>query len=271
MSLSRILPLAAALSCGCVTIGPGRVGVLWRATDGTQKTTYPEGLHSVAPWNSMSVYDTRAMSRDEDLDVIAVNGLTIKLNSSVRYRIDPVEVVALQEEIGPQYYETVLEPVLRSEARRVIGRYTPEEIYSTKRELIERELREGLRDKIAGKHVLLEAILIRNVELPPAIRTAIDQKLAVEQEVLKMKFELELARAGAEEKRIEAQGIADYNRAVSQSLGEPILDYERIQQLSHLATSSNAKMVVLGPGAATPTVLLPGSSASEKSAPAQRR
>jgi regulator of protease activity HflC (stomatin/prohibitin superfamily) len=264
MSLLRSLVLVASLSSACVTIGPGRVGLLWRASDGTQKTTYPEGLHSVAPWNTMSVYDLRAMSHDEDLGIIAVNGLTIKLNTSVRYRIEPTEVVALQQEIGPEYYEKVLEPVLRSEARRVIGRYTPEEIYSTKRELIERELREGLREKIAGKHLLLEAILVRNVELPPAIRTAIDQKLSAEQDVLKMKFVLELAKAEAEKKRIESQGIADYNRTVSLSLGQPILDYERIQQLSHLAASPNAKMVVLGPGSTPPTLLLPGSGSAAK-------
>jgi regulator of protease activity HflC (stomatin/prohibitin superfamily) len=264
MSLLRSLVLVASLSSACVTIGPGRVGLLWRASDGTQKTTYPEGLHSVAPWNTMAVYDLRAMSHDEDLGIIAVNGLTIKLNTSVRYRIEPAEVVALQQEIGPEYYEKVLEPVLRSEARRVIGRYTPEEIYSTKRELIERELREGLREKIAGKHLVLEAILVRNVELPPAIRSAIDQKLSAEQDVLKMKFVLELAKSEAEKKRIESQGIADYNRTVSQSLGQPILDYERIQQLSHLAASSNAKMVVLGPGATPPTLLLPGSGGAVK-------
>jgi regulator of protease activity HflC (stomatin/prohibitin superfamily) len=261
MSPIRLLPLSAALvlalSLGCTTIGPGRVGLLWRASDGTQKTTYSEGLHTVAPWNTMSVYDLRSMSHDEELDVIAVNGLTIKLNSSVRYRIEPAEVVELQQQIGPDYYEKILEPVLRSEARRVIGRYTPEEIYSTKRELIERELREGLKEKIAGKHLVLEAILIRNVELPPAIRTAIDQKLAAEQEVLKMKYVLELARAGAEQKRLEAEGIADYNRTISQSLGPAILEYERIQQLSQLAASGNAKMVVLGPGASAPTLVMP--------------
>ena len=255
--LGMLVPLALS---GCVAIGPGRTGVLWTAAGGTQATTYPEGLHSVAGWNTMYVYDLRSMSHDEELDVIAVNGLTIKLNASVRYRIEPKEVVALQEEIGPDYYQKILEPVLRSEARRVIGRYTPEEIYSTKRELIERELREGLKEKIAGKHLVLEAILVRNVELPPAIRTAIDQKLAAEQEVLKMRYVLELTRAAAEQKRVEAAGVADSNRAISQSLSPAILEYERVQQLSTLAASGNSKLVVLGPGATPPSLLLPGAS-----------
>ena len=266
-----LIPLAALLASGCATIGPGRVGVLWRASGGTQKTTYSEGLVPVALWNQMSVYDLREMSHEEELDVIAVNGLSIKLNASVRYRIEPGEVVALQEEIGPDYYQKILEPVLRSESRRVIGRYTPEEIYSSRREVIERELREGLRDKIKGKHLVLDAILVRNVELPSAIRNAIDRKLAAEQEVLKMKYVLQVTQAEAEQRRIEGQGIADYNRIVSQSLGPSILEFERIQQLSHLAGSDNAKMVVLGPGATAPTLLLPGAAAEEKQGPAGHR
>src|ERR1039458_8674848 len=150
---------------GCSTVGPGHVAVLWRAGNGTQSNLYGEGSYSIAPWNGMYVYDLRSMNRNEVLDVLASNGLSIKLDASVRYHLNPDEVVALQKEIGPGYYETIIEPVLRSEARRVFGRYTPEEIYSTKRDLIEREIREGLRSKIEGKHSALAAVLLRNVEL----------------------------------------------------------------------------------------------------------
>jgi regulator of protease activity HflC (stomatin/prohibitin superfamily) len=269
MSSSRYRTFLALLGvvapvggCGTV-IGPGRVGVLWRASDGTQRESYGEGRHYIAPWNELYVYDLRSMSRDELLNVIAVNGLGIKLDASVRYHLNPAEVVALQKEIGPTYYETILVPVLRSEARRVLGRYTPEEIYSTKRDLIEREIREGLRTKIEGKHIVLEAVLIRNVELPDAIRHAIDQKLSAEQDVLRMKYVIEVAKAVAEQRRIEAQGIADYNRAVAASLTPPMLDFERIQQLNRLAASANAKTVVIGPGAGNAPVLLstPGPAA----------
>lgn len=202
------------------------------------------------------------MSRDETLDVIAVNGLGIKLEASVRYHLNPSEVVSLQREIGPDYYSKILEPVLRSEARRVFGRYTPEEIYSTKREIVEREIREGQYAKIEGKHIVLEAILIRNVELPEAIRHAIDQKLAAEQEVLKMKYVLEVSTSAADERRIEAQGIADYNHIIAASLSPPILDFERIQQLNKLAASSNAKTVVIGERAGGTPMLLSTPSGS---------
>jgi regulator of protease activity HflC (stomatin/prohibitin superfamily) len=255
MTLRLLFAMLATAGCA-TTIGPGRVGVLWRASGGTQNNVYSEGREYVAPWNQLYVYDVRSMSHDEVLNVIAVNGLSIKLDASVRFHVNQGEVVALQKEIGPEYYQKILEPVLRSEARRVLGRYTPEEIYSTKRDLIEREIREGLRAKIDGKHLVLEAILIRNVELPDAIRHAIDSKLAAEQDVLKMKYVLEVTKAVAEQRRIDAQGVADYNRTVAASLSPPILEFERIQQLNKLAASANAKTVVLGPSASPPPLLL---------------
>ena len=235
-----------ALLSACTTIGPGRAGVIWRASGGTEAQVYGEGLYAIAPWNEMDVYDLRSMNRDEKLTAIAVNGLAMELDASVRYRVVPEELVALQKEVGPRYFETILEPVLRSETRRVIGRYTPEELYSTKRDIIEREIREELKAKIEGRHLILEAVLIRNIELPPTIREAIDRKLAAEQEVLKMKYLLEIAKATAEQQRIEAQGIADYNRTVTSSLSAQILEFERIQQMGKLADSPNAKTVVLG-------------------------
>jgi len=254
------IPLVYVLSGaagGCATaVGPGHVAVLWKASNGTQSPTFGEGLYYTAPWNELYVYDLRSMSRDEVLDVIAVNGLGIQLDASVRFHLNPDEVVALQKEIGPDYYKTIIEPVLRSEARRVLGRYTPEEIYSTKRDLIEREIREGLRAKIAGKHLALEAVLIRNVELPEAIRHAIDQKLSAEQDVLKMKYVIEVAQSVAKQLRIEAQGIADYNQIIAASLSSPMLEFDRIQELNRLAASTNAKTVVIGPGAGGTPVLL---------------
>ncbi len=165
----------------------------------------------------MSIYDLRTTSHDEALSVIASNGLGIKLDASVLFHLDPKEIVALQTEIGPDYYTKILAPVIRSEARRVIGQYTPEEIYSTKRDLIEKEIFEGLVKKATGRHIVLEAVLIRDVVLPDAIERAIDQKLQAEQEVLKMKYVLEVAKSKADEQRIEAQGIADYNKTVASS------------------------------------------------------
>jgi regulator of protease activity HflC (stomatin/prohibitin superfamily) len=262
MTLARLILLVAPVvltqlgACSTV-IGPGQTGVLWRASNGTQHETYGEGLHAVAPWNQLYVYDLRSMSRDEVLSVIAVNGLSIKLDTSVRYHLLPAEVVAMHEELGPDYYQKVLEPVLRSEARRAFGQYTPEEIYSTKRDVIEREIRQGVIAKVAGRHIALEAILIRDVELPVAIRTAIDRKLAAEQEVLKMKYVIAVAKQTAEQRQIEADSVAGYNRTVASSLSPEILEYARIQQMTQLAASTNAKTIVMGAGGpATAPIIL---------------
>jgi prohibitin 2 len=252
--VALVVPLLA--SSACATVGPGNIGVLWTVSGGTQRQTYSEGLHAVAPWNQLDVYDLRVQSHDELLNVIASNGLAIQLDASLRYRLIASEIVALQEQIGPKFYEKILEPVVRSEARRVIGQYTPEEIYSTKRDLIERQIREGVKAKIVGQHIGLDAILIRNVELPPAIRAAIDEKLAAEQDVLRQRYVLEVAKAKAEEKRADAQGIADYNRTISATLSPDVLEFERIQQLNRLATSPNSKTVVLSPGMDHSSLLL---------------
>jgi regulator of protease activity HflC (stomatin/prohibitin superfamily) len=255
--MKRFLTVCAVLLLpGCVTIGPGQAGLLWKASGGTQPQTYGEGEYLLWFANHMYVYDLRVMSNDETLNVIASNGLSISLAATVRYRIAPKEVMALQEEIGPDYYNIILEPLIRSDARRVVGSYLPEEIYSTKRDVIEREIREHLVSRVEGKHLIVEAVLIRNVELPPAIRHAIDQKLAAEQEVLKMEYVLKVTKALADQRRVEAEGIADYNRTVAKSLTPPILEYERILQLEKLAASGNAKTVVLGAGAGSTPVLL---------------
>jgi regulator of protease activity HflC (stomatin/prohibitin superfamily) len=248
--------VASLVASGCVTVGPGHAGVLWTVSGGTQRETYQEGLQPVALWNRMYVYDLRVQDSSELLNVIAVNGLAIQLDASVRYRILPREVVQLQKEIGPEYYVKIIEPVLRSEARRVLGQYTPEEIYSTKRDLIEREIRTGVQSKITGFHVSLDAILIRNVQLPETIRAAIDSKLAAEQKVLEEHYLSQVKQAEAEQRAIEAKGISDANGIISASLNPAILEFERINQLTQLAVSSNAKTVVLGPGSDHSSVLL---------------
>jgi len=257
MKLKRFATLCGLLLLPCcVTVGPGQAGVLWKASGGTQPNPYGEGQYSLWFANHMYVYDLRVMSNDESLNVIASNGLSITLAATVRYRIAADQVVALSEEIGPDYYNVILEPLVRSDARRVVGSYLPEEIYSTKRDIIEREIREHLIARVAGKHLIVEAVLIRNVELPPAIRTAIDQKLAAEQEVLKMEYVLKVTKAAADQRRAEAEGIADYNRTVAKSLTPAILEFERILQLEKLAASGNAKTVVLGPGAGSTPLFL---------------
>src|SRR5579862_7243991 len=162
----RLTIVAMLLAGGCATVGSGQAGVLWRSTSGTDPEPLGEGWHYVAPLNNVTIYDLRTQEQNEQLQVLASNGLEIGLATSVRFHVVPKDVAALHREVGPDYYNVILGPVLRSQARRVVGRYTPEEIYSTKRELIEREMRQAVEKAIEGKHLVLEAILVRNVELP---------------------------------------------------------------------------------------------------------
>lgn len=251
----RLLPIAVLLS-GCATVGPGQVGVLWKANGGTQSRIYGEGKHAVASWNKMYVYDLKVASQDEALSVLSADGLAMVLNTTVRYRPLPQEVLDLHGQIGQDYYKKIVLPVLQSEVKRVASKYSPEEIYATRREQVERESRTGVAARLQGTHVAVEAVLVRNVVLPPTIQKVIDQKVATGQEVLRMQYVLQVTRATAEQRRIEAQSVADYNRTLSPSLSPAMLEYERTQQLKALSTSPNAKTVVIGPGGHNAPVLV---------------
>lgn len=230
------------------TIDSGRAGVVWKLIGGTQPDVLGEGLHVVAPWNRLTRYDARTQDHREELHILTLNGLSVALEASIRYRPVQEELPRLHAEIGPEYYDVILAPVLRSEARKVGGRYAAEEIYSTKREVVEREVLEEAKRAIEGKHVELEAILIRDVDLPENIKRAISEKLEEEQKALKMEFTLNRERQEAERKRIEAAGIADFQRIVATGISQELLRWKGIEATESLAQSPNAKVVVIGSG-----------------------
>ncbi len=239
--------LLPTLSC-FRTIDSGRAGVLWTLIGGTQEEVYGEGVHIVAPWNRLTRYDVRTQDRKELLHILTNNGLSVSIEASVRYRPESSELPRLHAEIGPEYYDVILAPTLRSESRKVGGRYSPEEIYSSKREVVEQEiLGEAIR-AVKGKHVLLEAILIRDVDLPDNIKRAISEKLEEEQKALKMEFTLNRERQEAERKRIEAAGIADFQKIVATGISGELLRWKGIEATEKLASSENAKVVVIGSG-----------------------
>ncbi|MBW1873071.1 MAG: prohibitin family protein [Deltaproteobacteria bacterium] len=209
---------------------------------------FVEGWYFVAPWNKMFTYNVRTQDKPEQLHVLANNGLSIGLETSVRYRADPTKLSELHTTLGPDYYNVVMAPALRSEARKVGGRYTPEEIYSTKRAEVEKEIFEEVKNSLEGRPIILEAILVRNVDLPDKLKRAINDKLEEEQRALKMRFTLNRATEEAKRKEIEAKGIADRNRIITESITDKLLRYEGIQATERLAISNNAKIVVIGSG-----------------------
>ena len=239
--------LTPLLSC-FRTIDSGRAGVVWKLFGGTQPGVLGEGVHVIAPWDRLTRYDARTQDQKEDLHILTLNGLSVRLEASIRYRPLREELPRLHAEIGPAYFEVIVAPVVRSEARKVGGRYVPEEIYSTRREVVEREIFEETKRAIEGKHIDLEAILIRDVDLPENIKRAISEKLEEEQKALKMEFTLNRERQEAERKRIEAVGIADFQRTVATGISQELLRWKGIEATEKLALSQNAKVVVIGAG-----------------------
>jgi regulator of protease activity HflC (stomatin/prohibitin superfamily) len=243
--------------CHCPTVDSGHRGIVFKSlAGGTSKEVLGEGMHVMPVWNSVIAYDTRVHEMKEQLQVISSNGLSIVVDASVRYRPKADELFELQTTIGPEYAEKVIAPVVRSESRKVFGRYQPEEIYSTKRELIEAQIYDEVLKALEGKHVVVEAILVRDVSLPEAIKTAIADKLAEEQRSQKMQFTLDKERQEATRKKVEAEGIATYQSIVRQGLTNEYLQWKGIEATQQLAASPNSKIVIIGSGKSGLPVIL---------------
>lgn len=231
-----------------VTIPAGNGGVLYRLFGGGIDTTktYEEGFHFIAPWNSMQIYETRQMVADEEMSALSSNGLEIKIEFSTWYQPKWDELGKLHATIGTQYLTRAVIPAMRSAARSVVGRYTPEQIYSTKRDAIQEEIFEETNKLLESKHIQLNQVLIRSVTLPPTIKSAIESKLKQEQEALEYEFKLEKAAQEAERQRVEAEGKAKANNILSASINDKILREKGIEATLKLAESPNAKIVVIG-------------------------
>ncbi len=246
------LLLAAApflAGCRCPVVDSGHRALVFETLGGgTSHKMLGEGMHLMPIWNGVIPYDLRVQELKESLSVLSSNGLAIRVDASVRFRPKEDELFELQTQIGPNFADIVVAPVVRSEARKVFGRYAPEEIYSTKREEIERQIQEEVKKALEGKHVVVEAVLVRDIELPDAIKNAIADKLAEEQRSQKMRFTLDRERQEAQRKLIEAEGISKYQTIVRQGLTNEYLSYKGIEATQRLAESANAKIVIVGGG-----------------------
>lgn len=250
-AIAGIIVLIIFISKSAVTIGSGEAGVLYRTFGGGVVTDEPpldEGFHMVAPWNKVFVYEARQQERLEKMNVLSSNGLDIKLEASVWFQPKYNELGKLHQEKSEQYVDRVLLPAIRSAARSVVGRYTPEQLYSSKRDAIQQEIFEETQKIVEGQYIQLNEVLVRDVTLPPTIKDAIERKLKQEQESLEYEFRLVTAQKEAEKVRIEAQGKADANQILSASLTDKILQDKGIEATLKLAQSPNAKVVVVGSG-----------------------
>ncbi len=233
-----------------VTIDSGEAGVLFRTFSGGVDTeqTYGEGFHLMAPWNKMYIYEVRQQAASEKMSVLSSNGLEITLDVTLWFEPKYSQLGLLHQEKGTEYSLRVVKPAIGAATKSVIGRYTPEEIYSTKRDIIQTEIEEETSKILIEQYVQLNEVLVKDVTLPPTIKNAIETKLKQEQESLEYKFKIEKATKEAERQRIDAEGKAAANKILSESLTDKILKEKGIEATLELAKSPNAKTIVVGSG-----------------------
>ena len=234
-----------------VIINAGEAGVLYRTLgDGvvTDEPPLGEGFHLVAPWNKVIVYEVRQQQISEKMAVLSSNGLEITLDATALYQPEYQNLGLLHQKISEDYVERVLKPVMRSATRSVVGRYTPEQLYSSKRDAIQNEIFEETKKILEGQYITLNEVLVRDITLPVTIKDAIERKLKQEQESLEYEFRLEKAEKEAERQRIEAEGKANANRILSASLTDKILQEKGIEATLQLSQSPNSKIIVIGGG-----------------------
>lgn len=230
-----------------VTIQSGQAGVEYNFFSGVNtEDTFGEGFHLISPFNKMFVYNVRQQEVAEKMSVLSSNGLEISIDVSMWYQPVYEMLGELHQEKGQDYLNSIVKPSIRSATRSVIGRYTPEQIYSTKRDAIQDEIFVETKKILIVQYVQLNEALVRDVTLPPTIKGAIEKKLRQEQESLEYEFLLQKAEKEAERQRIEADGKAVANRILSASLTDKILRDKGIEATLKLAMSPNSKVVVIG-------------------------
>lgn len=208
------------------------------------------GFHVKAPWNDLITFDVAESKAEETMDVLDKSGLSIQVDVSVRFYPKFERIGHIYERFRLGYINTLVIPEVRSTVRQVMGRYTAEEIYSTKRADVETAIRTETAEVLGNdtNNVEMTALLIRSINLPEKIKQAIESKLQQEQEALAYQFRLDKEKSEAERKEIAAEGEATANKIVNSSLTPNLLKMRGIEATLKLAESQNAKVVVIGQG-----------------------
>lgn len=252
-----LLIIVIVLFKSSVTIKAGENGVLFKTFGGGVYTDQPydEGFHIIAPWNNMYIYQVRQQKISETMAVLSSNGLEIKLDVTLQFQPIKKVLPLLHKEKGINYISDIVNPAIRSATRSVIGRYTPEEIYSSKRDVIQEEIDEETKIILEKQYIAVNEVLVRDITLPPTIKTAIEEKLKQEQESLQYEFRLQKEQKEAQRIKIAAEGKAEANRILNASLTANILQEKGIEATLKLAESPNTKVVVVGGKDGLPLIL----------------
>ncbi len=261
MDNKKLLPIVVTLLIAIIiivslsssiffTISPGEVGVIFRKFSGglDKENIYREGFHVKSPWNTIYRYEIRENKVEEKIDVLDKNALTINIDITARFRPIPQRVGYIHERFGEGYVDKLVIPEVRSTVRKVMGQYSAEEIYSTKRAEIEALIKSESVKALGSEvnNIELVELLFRSIALPDQIKKAIEAKLQQEQEALAYQFRLEKEKSEAERKRIAAEGEARANDIINSSLTNELLKMRGIEATKELSNSENTKVIIVG-------------------------
>ena len=253
-----VLFLIGLLTSCIVQIGTGEVGV--QVLFGSvQNTTLASGLHFINPlidvqrldiktqnYTMSAIHNEGAKEGDDAIRVLTADGLEVVMDLTVLYKVVASSAPDILRSTGIDYTDKIVRPLTRTKIRDNAVYYDAVALYSTKRDEFQARIFKSIETDFQKRGLLLEQLLIRNITLPQAVKTSIEQKISAEQDAQKMQFVLQKERQEAERKRVEAQGISDYQRIISESLTDRQLQYESIKAQLEVAKSANAKVVIIG-------------------------
>lgn len=261
-----IMMIIGVLTSCVVQIDAGQVGVK-KLFGKVQNEVLASGLHFINPlviieemdiktqnYTMSGVNDEGIKSGDDAIRVLTADGLEVTIDLTVLYKLLPSDAPKIVRETGLDYTDKIVRPQTRTKIRDNAVYYEAIALYSTRRDEFQQRIFKDIERDFKKRGLILEQLLVRNITLPQSVRTTIEQKISAEQEAQKMQFILQKERQEADRKRVEAQGIADYQRIISEGLTDKQLQYESIKAQFELAKSQNAKIVIMGKGN-TPVIL----------------
>ncbi len=248
-------------------IEPGRVGV--KTLFGkVENDVLPSGLHLINPLVDVTTFDVKTQNYtmsgvtnegqrqgDDAIRILSADGLEVTIDLSVLFRLKADQAPFVLQNIGTDYVDKIVRPVSRTAIRDNAVYYEAVALYSTKRQEFQDKIYKTIGESFSKRGIELQQLLVRNITLPQSVRSTIESKINAEQDAQKMQFVLQKERQQAEQKRIQAQGIADYQRIISTNLTDKQLQYESIQAQKAIATSPNAKVIIMGNSKGMPLIL----------------
>jgi len=227
------------------SIPTGNVGVLTLFGRVTGETLN-EGIHLINPLKSVQKLSVQTQSVKESANVPSNEGLILALDTSLLFRLDKSKAAYVFQTVGANYAEKIVEPTLRAAIRASTSAHSANALYTNARELVQQQIQDELTTQLAPRGVIVENVLLRDVQLPAMLKSSIEAKQQAEQDALRMSFILQKEKQEAERKRIEAQGIADFQKIVAQGISAQLLEWKGIEATEKLATSTNSKVVIIG-------------------------